>query len=144
MKTGNISFGSTYAIKYDYIRDYKARFLEDRNYKAKNHNVDKFITDFDRFYKEKEDVESLNPARKLFFININDKKDKKLENLARELNIEFKKVKQKEMHGTKIVSMGLGANITDIFKNIDYVIIDHELKKDEEEARKREYWRCDD
>lgn len=104
-----VSFRSTYAIKYKHIENPNQVGLQGKSYISKNPKIDKFIREFDKL-KGKDDISSYNSQKQIYFLKIADKSDKKLESLAKRLNISVRKVNSKEMNGTQIVSVGNNEN----------------------------------
>ena len=140
MKVGNVSFGSTYAIKYNYTRNYESKGLGDRSYKSEDGTVDEFIREFDRRLKGKNDVSSFCPEKNLYFLNVKNNKDKKLEFFAGLLGIEIKKVNPKDMRGTQIVSVGSSRDgIDGELKTISRMITSYRLMKEMEDRDHRRW-----
>ena len=134
MRTGNINFGSTYAIRYDYTKNYEAKGLGGITYKSKNEAVDEFIRKFDKTLKGRNDVSSFCPEKKLYFLNVKNNKNKKLELLAGLLGIDIQKVNPKEMKGTQIVSVGSSRDgIDGELKTISRLLTSYRLTKEMED-----------
>ena len=102
MKIRNISFGSTYAIKYNYKR------VLPGEYETPDFNIRQFIGVYNDYSKTKNDISAINPKTETYYIKISDSKDKLLENDIKYYNIssKVKKVDDKEMVGAIITSIG--------------------------------------
>ena len=102
MKVGNVSFGSTYAIKYDYT------LFKAYGYASTNSDVRNFVDVYNRHAKGKDEISAINPEEKTYFIKMPDSKDKKFENLLKAFYVKSKvrKVNEHKMEGAVITSIG--------------------------------------
>lgn len=102
MRIGNVSFGSTYAIKYNY------KCVLPGEYETPDFDIKQFIHVYNEYSKTKNDVSAFNPKTKTYYMKISDSKDKLLENDIKYHNLSsiVKKVDEKEMVGAVITSIG--------------------------------------
>lgn len=106
MKIGNVSFGSTYAVKYNHI------LMKAYGYASPKTNVREFIDTYNSYVKEKDEVSAINPETNTYFIKMNDEKDSLFEELQANWGIKgvFKKVKDNNMSGATVTSVGRTKN----------------------------------
>ena len=102
MKIGNVSFGSTYAVKYNYT------LMKAYGYASPNKDVREFIDSYNSYVKEKDEVSAINPETKTYFIKISDDKDRLFEEFQTNWGIKgaFKKVKDSKLSGATVTSVG--------------------------------------
>ena len=102
MRVGNVSFKSTYAIKYNYT------LMKAYGYASPNNKVRDFIDLYNQKYKAKEAVSAINPKEKTYFVKIPDRYDFFIKALAERMNVKsrIKKVNDKKMEGAIITSIG--------------------------------------
>ena len=116
MRIGNLSFGSTYAVKYDYRR------VLPGEYETTDFDVKQFIEVYNNYSKSKDDISAINPKTKTYYIKTSDSKDKLIENDINtfELKSKVKKVDDDKMVGAVITSIGKnGFELVNISKTIN-------------------------
>ena len=95
-----VSFGSTYAIKYDYT------LYKYYGFASKNPGVIKFVEHLNKQRKSRSDITAVNPEKKTYYYKTKDDNDVYFEAFADKSNIKVKKVSDKELEGATITSVG--------------------------------------
>ena len=117
-----VSFGSTYAIKYNYT------LMKAYGYATPDRNLRTFIGSYNSACKDDDDISAINPAKKTYYIKINDFDDIAFERNAMKFKVKSKirKVNDNEMRGAVITSVG---PTNDEISLISDKIIDYERNK---------------
>lgn len=117
-----ISFGSTYAIKYNYT------LMKAYGYATPDKKLRTFIDVYNGVCKDNDEISAINPAKKTYYIKINDFDDIAFEQYAKRFKVKSKirKVNNDEMSGATITSVGL---TNDEISLISDKIIDYEQNK---------------
>ena len=97
-----ISFGSTYAIKYNYT------LMKAYGYATPDSKLRTFIGTYNSLGKDKDEISAINPGSKTYYIKMSDSKDKEFEEYAKELKVKskIKKVDDNKMRGAIVTSIG--------------------------------------
>ena len=97
-----VSFGSTYAIKYNYT------LMKAYGYASTNADVRNFVEIYNKNYKGKDEISAISPETKTYFIKMPNSKDAKFENLAKIFMVksQIRKVNDHKMEGATITSIG--------------------------------------
>lgn len=128
MRIGNVSFGSTYAIKYNYT------LMKAYGYATPDNEKRNFIDAYNAVVKDKNEISAINPETKTYFIKMPNEKDVIFEGIVNKMSLKskFRKVNDKKMNGAVITSVGPTKN--EIY-NISHRISNYEhLKTLEKES----------
>ena len=113
MRINNVSFGSTYAIKYNYA------LLKAYGYATPNNQLRTFIGTYNTTIKADDAISAINPVTQTYYIKIPNSKDKYFEKFAKDMSVKSKirKVNNNEMRGAIITSVGRTKNELDIISD---------------------------
>ena len=95
-----INFGSTYAIKYNYI------LMKAYGYASVDSSVRNLVEIFSNNVKNKDDISAINPEQKIYYYKTADKNDSKFEAYAKAFNVPIKKVNPHKIESAIITSVG--------------------------------------